>query len=202
MPASNDARQEALYGQLSDLTEERRAQLSSGHLAAMLRLLTSSPKAFSRDHFEPGHFTASAFVLSEAGDELLLIFHRKLKMWLQPGGHIEARDGDLTVAARRELIEETNLQHFAVEEPLFDLDVHEIPAWGDTPSHKHFDVRVLFRATDPKVRAGDGVLLARWFPLEVLAEKRQVLADGYGTDESVCRAAERLLVGPGLRAFR
>jgi ADP-ribose pyrophosphatase YjhB (NUDIX family) len=201
MPAPIDARQAALYGHLRDLSEEKKAGLSPGHLAEMLNLLGSSGSALSREHFEPGHFTASAFVLSAAGDELLLIFHRKLKLWLQPGGHIEAEDEDLVSAATRELMEETSLQNFAVEDPLFDLDVHEIPAWGDTPSHKHFDVRVLFRATDGNVRAGDDVLLARWFPLEVLAEKRTSLAEGYGSDESVRSAAERLLALRDSRAL-
>ncbi|MEL7239061.1 MAG: NUDIX hydrolase, partial [Planctomycetota bacterium] len=50
------------------------------HLQRMQALLqTSSP--CSRHQFEPGHFTASAFVLGER-DELLLIHHAKLDRWL------------------------------------------------------------------------------------------------------------------------
>ena len=57
----------------------------------MLRLLELT-RPFARDHFEPGHLTASAFVVSPASDAVLLIFHRKLGIWVQPGGHIEADD--------------------------------------------------------------------------------------------------------------
>src|SRR5437762_10909961 len=48
--------------------------------------------ACGRRHMSPGHFTASAFVLSPDYDEVLLIFHKKLGRWLQPGGHVDAGD--------------------------------------------------------------------------------------------------------------
>ena len=71
----------------------------------MLALL-ADPRCFSRDAFVPGHFTASTFVLSPAGDGLLLILHAKLALWLQPGVHVEPDDVDLLAAARRELAED------------------------------------------------------------------------------------------------
>ena len=55
---------------------------------AMLKLLDSSAP-FHRRQFEPGHFTASAFVLHPSNDSILLIFHEKLRLWLQPGGHVD-----------------------------------------------------------------------------------------------------------------
>jgi ADP-ribose pyrophosphatase YjhB (NUDIX family) len=36
------------------------------------------------------HITASAIVVSDAGDKVALHMHKRLNMWLQPGGHIEA----------------------------------------------------------------------------------------------------------------
>ena len=92
---------------------------------AMLELLKAGPNSFSRDHFLPGHFTASAFVLSPSSDALLLIFHGKLHRWLQPGGHIEPNDPNVLKAAMREVAEETGLvQVQPVGSGLFDVDIH------------------------------------------------------------------------------
>lgn len=61
----------------------------------------------------PIDYTASAFVIRN--DKILLVFHKKLKMWLPPGGHIEKDgNGQFTEtpdeAAIRETKEETGLE--------------------------------------------------------------------------------------------
>lgn len=162
--------------------------------ARMSQLLKEAPfpGAFSRELFEPGHFTASAFVLSPDETSLLLIHHRKLGLWLQPGGHVEPEDVSLLEAARREVREETGLEELSLMEPCFDLDIHQIPAYGQSPAHLHFDVRALFRAPDLRFQASDEVQGAKWFPLALLAEGPLELAAGAGTDVSVRRAAQRL----------
>ncbi|RDS83550.1 NUDIX domain-containing protein [Dyella monticola] len=53
------------------------------------------------------HFTASAFVL-KAERQVLLLKHKKLGVWLYPGGHIEA-DETPDAAVLREVLEETGL---------------------------------------------------------------------------------------------
>jgi hypothetical protein len=104
----------------------------------MLELLTL-PAPTSRQQFVPGHLTASAFVLSPERDAVLLILHKKLQLWLQPGGHIEADDVSLLAAARREVAEEVGLELPAsVTGAVFDLDIHLIPARKDEPAHEHF----------------------------------------------------------------
>ncbi len=186
-----DLRQKRLVSTLSGLRLTR-ANEALPFLDVMLQLADSVDGALLRDNFQPGHFTASGFVLSEDRRRLLLIFHKKLGMWLQPGGHIEAEDADLEGAARREVREETGLTHLILEEPFFDLDVHLIPAYGDTPAHLHHDVRFLFRALEGDVRAGDEVSDARWFDIEQVASSGLELSDGASTDESVRRVAARL----------
>lgn len=52
------------------------------------------------------HFTVSGFVVE--GDTTLLHWHRKLQLWLPPGGHIE-RDEDPVQAVMREVLEETGI---------------------------------------------------------------------------------------------
>src|SRR5690606_32638198 len=112
--------------------------------------------AFDRGRYSPGHFTASAFVLAPDERHLLLILHQKLGMWLQPGGHIEKMDSGYLAAAQRELSEETGLTDVSVLSPLFDLDVHVIPAFSSSPSHLHHDLRVLLKAGSTEIHAGDG----------------------------------------------
>lgn len=58
------------------------------------------------DH--PKHFTASGFVLG-ADRRVLLVHHRKLGVWLYPGGHIEA-DETPDAAVLREIFEETGVR--------------------------------------------------------------------------------------------
>ncbi len=158
-----------------------------GYRRRMLALLDAPGDPFSRGRFQPGHFTASAFVLSPEGGELLLIFHGKLRRWLQPGGHVDPADGDVFAAARRELAEETGLGGTADPGTLLDLDIHAIPPnpRRGEPGHAHFDVRILLRARSRDLAAGSDALAARWVPLEAIGERE--------SDRSVTRAALKLL---------
>jgi 8-oxo-dGTP pyrophosphatase MutT (NUDIX family) len=153
-------------------------------------LLQSDGDPFHRSHLEPGHFTASGLVLDRATGSLLLIFHRKLQRWLQPGGHFELGDDDHVAAARRELAEEVLAYELDVLDPLYDLDVHTIPANAREGEHLHFDLRVLFLCRQAEVHATDEVESARYFPLRDLAAGSSPGAD---SDGSVARVARRLL---------
>jgi 8-oxo-dGTP pyrophosphatase MutT (NUDIX family) len=150
----------------------------------MLRLL-DTPTPTSRRQFAPGHLTASAFVLSPEGDAVLLILHKKLGIWVQPGGHIEPADVSLEAAARREVAEEVGLPLAAsAAATIFDLDIHAIPARKDEPEHQHFDVRFCFQATSRDFVASDEVAAANWADLSRI---EQLTAD-----ESVLRATRKL----------
>lgn len=117
-----------------------------------ITLLDQPADPFSRESWG-GHITASAFVTNREHDEFLLVKHRKLGIWLQPGGHVEASD-DATVldAALREVAEETGLGAIPLlDGAIFDLDIHEIPAHGTAPAHLHYDVRFLVEAIDGSI---------------------------------------------------
>lgn len=160
-----------------------------GFVERMLALLEHDDDPFARATFAPGHFTASAFVLSPACDELFLIHHKKLGIWVQPGGHVEPSDPDLLAAARREVAEEVGLLDAELAlgvEGLFDVDIHPIPARRDEPAHEHFDVRFVFRAPSREaVQATDEVKAGRWLPLEGVMS--------VDTDESVARAVRKVI---------
>jgi len=126
-------------------------------------LIDGDGNPFSREHYVPGHLTASGIVLNAERSRTLLIFHAKLQRWLQPGGHFEPGECDPSVTAAREVLEETGLStRWPGERPwLLDVDVHDIPARKHEPLHGHFDLRMLLIASEGKLIPRD-VVEARW----------------------------------------
>ncbi len=99
------------------------------------------------------HFTVAVFVVSDR--KVLLHWHRKLGMWLPPGGHIE-RDELPDEAAVREVLEETGLGVELVGERREDVEdpvqLHR-PAGVQLedigPGHQHIDLIYFARPTGP-----------------------------------------------------
>lgn len=98
-----------------------------------------------------GHLTGSAITVSADGTRVLLLHHRKLDRWLQPGGHGDPGETTGEEVALREAFEETGIEGLVLDEaaprPL-DVDVHAIPARGKEPAHEHLDLRYLVRAPE------------------------------------------------------
>jgi 8-oxo-dGTP pyrophosphatase MutT (NUDIX family) len=157
-------------------------------VARMLELERGPHDPFSRRHVEPGHFTASAFVLCPERRRVLLIHHAKLGRWVQPGGHVEASDPDLLSAARREVLEETGVAVGSALGGVFDVDIHVIPANPKEQAHLHFDVRYAFVADSERLLSSPEVLGARWVELAAVAQ----LTD----EDSVLRCVKRLRSAP------
>ncbi len=138
----------------SDLVAQVRAltpvdQREEVSIAATLERLSRPGDPY--DEFgDEHHVTASAFVLSSRG--VILHRHKRLGIWVQPGGHVD-RGEDPPGAALRETLEETGL---AVEHTrpvtLLHVDVHAGPR-----GHTHYDLRyvLLARPLDPAPPAGE-----------------------------------------------
>jgi 8-oxo-dGTP pyrophosphatase MutT (NUDIX family) len=149
-----------------------------------------SPDCLLRSNLA-GHLTGSAFVVDRERRRLLLVHHRSLGRWLQPGGHADG-DPDLAEVARREAVEETGLDGLSLLTPRpFDLDVHAIPAKPGVPAHLHYDVRFLFAAAGDRApqAAEREVHAAAWVPLDSLKEM--------GIEESVLPPARRIATVAG-----
>ena len=58
--------------------------LEGRHLTRILAFVARHPQPFDRRIAE-GHLTGSALVVSASGSQVLLLHHRKLGLWLQPG---------------------------------------------------------------------------------------------------------------------
>jgi 8-oxo-dGTP pyrophosphatase MutT (NUDIX family) len=116
----------------------------------------------------PGHLTGSAAVVEAGHRRALLVLHRKLNRWLQPGGHADG-DGDLAGVALREATEETGIIGLTVASPAVDLDVHEIPAIGGDPPHLHLDMRFVVIAPQHALAVPNHESIAlRWVSLSEL----------------------------------
>lgn len=141
------------------------------------------PACFERATVE-GHITGSAWILDHARTHALLVHHKKLGFWLQPGGHADG-ESDVMAVAWREAREESGIEGLEPLSPeIFDVDVHEIPARKNEPAHFHFDVRFAFVAppgAEPVVSEESN---------DVRFVARDELAD-YATDDSVLRMAAK-----------
>lgn len=177
------AAREALLARLDAFAPADAAE--SVDLARIRELVVRSPRPFDRRELTPGHLTCSALVRHPARDAVAVVHHRRLGLWLQPGGHAEPGEEELEAIARREVLEETGLR---CEGParLLDVDVHAIPANEREAAHEHFDLRVLLVATDDAlvVRPEEslGVRWATYPELEAL-----------GADHGLLRAARKAL---------
>jgi 8-oxo-dGTP pyrophosphatase MutT (NUDIX family) len=148
-------------------------------VAARIRaLVVEHADCFDRT-CRPGHVTASAWITTPQRDRVLLVHHRKLDRWLQPGGHADGQS-DIPAAALREAQEESGLPGLQLAEagdemtPL-DLDVHIIPARFNAEgelledAHEHHDVRFLITATAGlKPQVSDESHDVRWFTSDEL----------------------------------
>jgi 8-oxo-dGTP pyrophosphatase MutT (NUDIX family) len=179
--------------ELEELLREYIATAAEVHdLAAMRALAATTNDVLSATCFAPGHFTVSAFITDPEVESTVLIHHRRLDRWLQPGGHVEPEDATLLVALRREIVEETGISHVAPDRPpLFDVDVHPIPARDPEPAHRHFDIRFHVIAERAALAPSDEVRDAAWVDLDAVA--------AWTEDLSVLRAVEKLI---GRRAQR
>ena len=168
-----------------DLLEAYNCALDSEVLIKnrFIDFVTTHEDCFER-HLEIGHITASAFIFDPSNKKTLLLHHKKLNKWLQPGGHCDGEKDTLSVAIK-EVFEETGLVIENLSQEVFDLDIHTIPENKGVPEHEHFDVRYLLIAdsTIPLVQNHETNQL-NWVNLSEMGK--------YTTEESLVRMKNKL----------
>ncbi len=119
------------------------------------------------------HFTATAFILNSK-QQTLLLWHKRLKRWMPPGGHVDS-DETPEDTAKRECKEETGMDVEIIGDPSIGLGasaqtdlfvsnrnegrmlkkpiamlLEEIPACPERnePAHQHMDFLFLARPLD------------------------------------------------------
>ncbi len=98
-----------------------------------------------------GHLTTGAFLYAINEKKFLTLYHKDLKTYLYPGGHMDINDKSPLDAAKRELKEETGLGNVKlitnyIESVPFDIAIHNVPYNEriNLEGHVHFDFRYLF----------------------------------------------------------
>jgi 8-oxo-dGTP pyrophosphatase MutT (NUDIX family) len=168
--------------------------------ARILHRLDTLARPFDEEA-DPVHVTGSAVVVGRRGTVLHL--HKRLHRWMQPGGHIDPREGPWD-AALRESEEETGLvlRHPEEGPRLIHVDAHDA-----AEGHTHLDLRYLLLAPDedPSPPPGESPE-ARWYPwdeavavadaalvgaLEVARRQPEALAAGGRDDDGAGSVHDR-----------
>ena len=156
---------------------------------ALLAFINARPDACDRSCV-PGHLTASALVVDAVGEHAVLTLHRRVKRWLQVGGHCEPGDPTLVAAALREATEEAGITGLTIDPAPLRIDVHPITCSLGVPT-RHLDVQFLVRApAGARPAVSDESDDVRWWPLDALPA-------GDGSLAALAAAAlDRIRTGP------
>lgn len=153
-------------------------------LGRLKHFVASEATCFDRQ-LTMGHITGSAWIVDPLRRQTVLLYHTKLKRWLQPGGHCDGNPHTWEVA-HREASEETGiamddliLMRTATDRQrphgercrIFDVDIHQIPSRGSEPTHDHYDVRFMFMARSMALAppAGESQQV-KWIDLDKVAD--------------------------------
>lgn len=108
------------------------------------------------------HFAVSGFVMNQTHTKLLMVYHKKLGVWVIPGGHLEKNEYPFE-GAKREVMEETGVEakildysEVSIQKttkeaqmPNAYVTLYEfIPAKGDKEAHIHMDLIYLAEADE------------------------------------------------------
>lgn len=173
--------------QLLSLLDNYRTPFNTeaGYASRLRRFVKQHENCFERMLW-PGHITGSAWVVNPTRDKTLLLHHRKHNQWFQPGGHADG-DADILRVALRETQEETGLPAETIKlvnNNIFDVDIHVVPASDKGPEHMHYDIRFLVEIDDkipvPGNNESHEIL---WIPLEDVTR--------FNNNLSTCRMLEK-----------
>lgn len=111
------------------------------------------------------HFCASVWITTDSSPQkMLLVHHKKLGRWLQPGGHIEKFENPVE-SAIREIKEETGIDLSFLKDKIKRVDKEgsflplprfimeqTIPKYKNQPKHFHLDIQYGVKITEQKIK--------------------------------------------------
>jgi len=141
----------------------------------MLGFLKNQKNILTREN-EIAHFTASAWVLNEKQDKVLMIYHNIYDSWSWTGGHADGEENLLEVAIK-EVKEETGLNEVRpIQKDIFSLEILTVEGHLKNsqyvPSHLHINCTFLLEASEKEelVMKPDENQGVRWMDIEKCAE--------------------------------
>lgn len=148
----------------------------------IIKFVEDNEDCFERTNLR-GHITSSAWIQHPTEDKYLLTHHRKLRMWMQLGGH---NDGDTKTenVSLKEAQEESGIQNFDfIDNEIFDVDVHEIPENPKDKAHLHFDIRFFLKAKDKNFEVSEESIDLAWLKPDEIKK--------YSQEESILRMLKK-----------
>ena len=138
-----------LYDEIERYIPENEQEENDKRL--MLKFLRENDDAFLREN-ETAHFTASAWVVNETHDKVLMAYHNIYNSWSWTGGHADGEEELLAVAVR-EALEETGARGIKpVTEDIFSLEIITVDGHEKrgkyVSSHLHLNVTYLLEASE------------------------------------------------------
>jgi 8-oxo-dGTP pyrophosphatase MutT (NUDIX family) len=155
------------------------------------------------------HYVATSYVYDRNTDRFLLVWHKKSRKLLPPGGHLNSEE-EPHKGAQRELLEETGvegrilnlLETPQVETPAtaqlptpFCILYEKIPAEVEGEEHMHIDFVYVVEIPpfEPLSLRAEEVSLAQWVPSEDIDH-----VDTYENVKQVCRAISSISKRAGI----
>ena len=150
----------------------------------LILALLEEEDIFCRSHLA-AHMTASAWVVNQTRDKVLMAYHNLYDSWSWLGGHADG-DEDLLHVALKEVEEESGLTKIkAVSEGIFSVEVLTVDGHIKNneyvSSHLHLNITYLIEADDREelaIKADENSDIG-WFTLEkaVLASNEKWFRD-------------------------
>lgn len=143
-----------------------------------LSFINAHTECFDR-HLAHGHVTGSAWVLNPARTHTLMLHHRKLDLWLQPGGHADG-DPDMLQVVLKETSEESGIdlsEIKLIDEEIFDVDIHTVYPSSHDHRHEHFDIRFMLEIDDSlEIPGNNESHQIGWIPLSWVSQYNNALS--------------------------